>query len=46
MLEQLRALEHGFKIQVLVSTAAHVPGVDTAEDLEAARQALEDSVKG
>ena len=46
MLEQLRALEHGFKIQVLVSTAAHLPGVDTAEDLEAARQALEDSVKG
>lgn len=46
MLEQLRALEHGFKIQVLVSTAAHVRGVDTAEDLEAARQALDTSVKG
>ena len=46
MLEQLRALEHGFKIQVLVSEAAHVAGVDTAEDLEAVRQALDDSVKG
>jgi len=40
MLEQLRALEHGFKIQVLVTEAAHAAGVDTEQDLEAARLAF------
>lgn len=37
-LEQLRALEHGFKIHVLVTSRPHQSGVDTAEDLEAVRQ--------
>lgn len=37
-LEQLRALEHGFKIQVLVTARKHVAGVDTEQDLAAARQ--------
>lgn len=36
-LEQLRALEHGFKIHVLVTTRPHQSGVDTAADLEAVR---------
>ena len=36
-LEQLRALEHGFKIHVLVTTKPHQSGVDTAADLEAVR---------
>ena len=40
MLEQLRVLEHGFKIQVLVTALAHAAGIDTAQDLEAARLAL------
>jgi len=40
MLEQLRVLEHGFKIQVLVTTLAHAAGIDSAQDLEAARLAL------
>lgn len=46
MLEQLRALEHGFKIQVLVSTTAHAAGVDTAQDLETARRVLKSPTKG
>lgn len=37
-LEQLRALEHGFKIQVLVTDRPHAAGVDTERDLYAARQ--------
>jgi 3-deoxy-manno-octulosonate cytidylyltransferase (CMP-KDO synthetase) len=36
-LEQLRALWHGERIAVLVSTAPLAPGVDTAEDLEKVR---------
>lgn len=39
-LEQLRALEHGFKIQVLVTKRPHAAGVDTAQDLDHARQLL------
>lgn len=45
MLEQLRALEHGFKIQVLVSSRAHEAGVDTAQDLETAQQAFVNPLK-
>ena len=37
-LEQLRALEHGFKIQVMVTDRPHAAGVDTPQDLERARQ--------
>lgn len=37
-LEQLRALWHGFTIQVLVTEEAPPPGVDTAEDLERVRE--------
>ncbi|UOD49244.1 3-deoxy-manno-octulosonate cytidylyltransferase [Orrella daihaiensis] len=37
-LEQLRALEHGWKIQVLVTEREHAPGVDTEQDLLQARQ--------
>ena len=37
-LEQLRALEHGFKIQVLVTNRPHAAGIDTEQDLQAARQ--------
>ncbi|MEM1181074.1 MAG: 3-deoxy-manno-octulosonate cytidylyltransferase [Acidobacteriota bacterium] len=33
-LEQLRALEHGIKLQVITLDAAAEPGVDTREDLE------------
>jgi len=40
MLEQLRVLEHGLKIQVLVTETAHAAGVDTEQDLEAARLAF------
>ena len=36
-LEQLRALEHGFRIHVLVTASAPMPGVDTQEDLERVR---------
>ena len=36
-LEQLRALEHGFRIHVLVTSSAPMPGVDTQEDLERVR---------
>lgn len=36
-LEQLRILEHGYRIHVVV-TAGGGPGVDTAEDLERARR--------
>ena len=33
-LEQLRALEHGMKIHLVVLNEAPLPGVDTPEDLE------------
>ena len=36
-LEQLRALEHGFRIRTVV-TEHHSIGVDTPEDLERARR--------
>ncbi len=39
-LEQLRALWHGFRIGVAVSTAEVPPGVDTPQDLEAVRRML------
>lgn len=39
-LEQLRALEHGFKIQVSVTDHPVVAGVDTPEDLDRVRQLL------
>ena len=38
-LEQLRALEHGFRIRT-VATAGHVLGVDTPEDVTRARRVL------
>jgi 3-deoxy-manno-octulosonate cytidylyltransferase (CMP-KDO synthetase) len=38
-LEQLRALEHGMSIRVLL-TAPGLPGVDTREDLERAERLL------
>lgn len=39
-LEQLRALECGMKIRVHISDNPPPPGIDTAEDLDVARQAL------
>ena len=36
-LEQLRALWHGYRIVVLVTTGTPAPGVDTPEDLERVR---------
>jgi len=39
-LEQLRALWHGYRIAVAVSTAEIPPGVDTPQDLEAVRRML------
>ncbi|HXO43051.1 MAG TPA: 3-deoxy-manno-octulosonate cytidylyltransferase, partial [Thermoanaerobaculia bacterium] len=38
-LEQLRALEHGMSIRVLL-TGAGLPGVDTREDLERVERLL------
>ncbi|PJX23085.1 3-deoxy-manno-octulosonate cytidylyltransferase [Advenella sp. S44] len=43
-LEQLRALEHGFRIHVLVTASAPIPGVDTQEDLERVRLFYRNSV--
>ena len=40
-LEQLRALYHGYKIGVVISEQAPPGGVDTEQDLHAARQAFE-----
>ena len=37
MLEQLRALWHGYRIAVAISAELPQPGVDTAEDLERVR---------
>ena len=39
-LEQLRALWHGYRIAVAVSTAEIPPGVDTPQDLEVVRKML------
>ena len=39
-LEQLRALMHGHRIAVAITTEAPEPGVDTAADLEKARRAF------
>lgn len=39
-LEQLRALAHGFRISVAVSTAVPHPGVDTPADLQRVRRLL------
>jgi 3-deoxy-manno-octulosonate cytidylyltransferase (CMP-KDO synthetase) len=39
-LEQLRALWHGYRIAVDVTTATPAPGVDTAEDLERVRRLI------
>ncbi len=36
-LEQLRALENGYKIQLFITNDAPAPGVDSAEDLETVR---------
>lgn len=36
-LEQLRALENGYKIQLMITNNAPAPGVDSAEDLETVR---------
>ena len=41
-LEQLRALWHGYRIAVHVSTEAPGPGVDTPEDLERVRKLFRD----
>jgi 3-deoxy-manno-octulosonate cytidylyltransferase (CMP-KDO synthetase) len=41
-LEQLRALWHGYKISVAVTTHAPAAGVDTAEDLQAVRAIFAD----
>lgn len=41
-LEQLRALWHGYRIAVHVSTEAPGPGVDTPEDLERVRKLFQD----
>jgi len=45
-LEQLRALEHGFKIKVLVTQSQHQAGVDTEDDLNAVRARLNALTKG
>lgn len=39
-LEQLRALEHGFKIQVVITDRPVAGGIDTAEDLDRVRKLL------
>lgn len=41
-LEQLRALWHGYAIQVLLTESAPPPGVDTQEDLDRVRQLIND----
>jgi 3-deoxy-manno-octulosonate cytidylyltransferase (CMP-KDO synthetase) len=41
-LEQLRALEYGMRIHVLVLSEAPPAGVDTREDLERVRTGLRD----
>ena len=44
-LEQLRALYHGYKIGVVVTEQAPPSGVDTEQDLNAARQIFEAQIK-
>ncbi len=44
-LEQLRALEHGYRIAVRIAPEAFPPGVDTAEDLAHAERLLLDEKK-
>jgi len=44
-LEQLRALYHGYKIGVFLAAEAPPAGVDTEQDLHAARQIFEASVR-
>ncbi|MDT8444918.1 MAG: 3-deoxy-manno-octulosonate cytidylyltransferase [Desulfuromonadales bacterium] len=44
-LEQLRALEHGYRIRVAATTLIGL-GVDTPEDLERVREILASSVRG
>ncbi len=41
-LEQLRAMWHGYAIQVLLTDTAPPPGVDTQEDLDRVRQVFKD----
>ena len=43
-LEQLRALYHGYKIGVIITGVAPPAGVDTAEDLQAARKIFENKL--
>ena len=43
-LEQLRVLEHGFRIRVEIVTENPGIGIDTPEDLEFARKCYEQSV--
>ena len=45
-LEQLRALYHGYKIGVVIADTAPPGGVDTEQDLQAAREAFEARDKG
>jgi len=40
MLEQLRALAHGYRISVAITRTSPHPGIDTPEDLERARRLL------
>ena len=44
-LEQLRALEAGFRISVGITPAVFPPGVDTPEDLERAERHLAENVR-
>jgi 3-deoxy-manno-octulosonate cytidylyltransferase (CMP-KDO synthetase) len=44
-LEQLRALWHGYKIAVLITSGAPAPGVDTADDLARVRVLFDRSAK-
>ena len=44
-LEQLRALYHGYKIGVVIAEQAPPGGVDTEQDLHAARQLFEAKIK-
>ena len=44
-LEQLRALYHGYKIGVVIAVQAPPGGVDTEQDLHAARQLFEAQIK-
>lgn len=43
-LEQLRALYHGYKIGVVIADEAPPGGVDTAQDLQAARDVFEKNI--